>query len=129
MMDQYSQILLIFFILIILFPLVNILSTLYQRHFKDYTSETEFFLNTHNLTCIRSSYPNKDDWKDAPFQKPPLVSFQLGTIKVLGFMVSYSEVDYKILHCLDQDDRGVIVWREIRTTIFSRAKFCFKIIS
>lgn len=125
-MEKYIGILTTLFFLILLFPFVNIATTLYDRHLRNYDKTVEQFLSDHLLTKIRVSYPTKIDWKTSPFEKPPNFSFSLGTLKVLGMRVSPFKIEHKIIWCQNENQEIVKIWMELKTAIFTKTRFNLK---
>ncbi len=94
----------------------------YRRYLKSYKQEIYDFFTTHGLTVQDIYTPDKNDWTNSPFNKPPSFKLSLVIISINGSLVTWTDQKYKII----QTDKGQRIWLEIETTYFKKPKLTFK---
>lgn len=115
-------ILLVFAISFAIFITVGQTKLLYRRHLKSYRMEIETYLKSHGFTLEDSHSPNKNDWNNSPFVKPPVFRLSLVVISINGSPVTWTDKKYKIIETLE----GKRLWLEIETTYFRKPILTFK---
>ena len=112
----------IILVIIIIFSRSSIL-LLIRRHFKTYDEQILEFLKANGLNQTGRHKPTKADWQNAPFDKPPIISFSFIQIQFLGMHITSKDTRYEII----ETNENKHVWIEINTRIFYPAKLNFKI--
>jgi len=119
----------LFFIIISVFLLYltyNQVRVLYYRNFKSFDTEIEEFLTSKNYQLIEKRKPNKDDWKNSPFKKPPDFQVSLSIVKINGVTVTWTDLKYKVIIGKNKNETKKI-WLEIKTTYFQKPKLKFEL--
>lgn len=107
-----------------LYLISNQIRILYYRNFKSFDKEIEEFLRLHNYKLIEKRSPNKVDWKESPFKKPPNFKVSLYTVKINGIPITWTDFRYKVI-IVTNGNKVKQVWLEIKTTYFQKPKLKF----
>ena len=108
----------------IIYVTYNQIRVIYYRNFKSFDKEIEEFLKTNNYEFIEKRKPNKEDWKNSPFKKPPNFEVSLSVIKINGLPVTWTDLKYKVIIGKNKNNKKKI-WLEIKTTYFQKPKLKF----
>ena len=112
---------------IIIYVTYNQIRVIYYRNFKSFDKEIEEFLKSNNYEFIEKRKPNKEDWKNSPFKKPPNFEVSLSIIKINGIPVTWTDLKYKVIIGKKNENRTKKIWLEIKTTYFQKPKLKFNI--
>jgi|TARA_B110000037_G_C16742143_1_gene351653 hypothetical protein len=108
----------------IIYVTYNQIRVIYYRNFKSFDKEIEEFLKSNNYEFIEKRKPNKEDWKNSPFKKPPNFEVSLSVIKINGLPVTWTDLKYKVIIGKNKNNKKKI-WLEIKTTYFQKPKLKF----
>lgn len=111
----------------IIYVTYNQIRVIYYRNFKSFDKEIEEFLKSNNYEFIEKRKPNKEDWKNSPFKKPPNFEVSLSIIKINGIPVTWTELKYKVIIGKKNENKTKKIWLEIKTTYFQKPKLKFNI--
>ena len=110
----------------IIYVTYNQIRVIYYRNFKSFDKEIEEFLKSNNYEFIKKRKPNKEDWKNSPFKKPPNFEISLSIIKINGIPVTWTDLKYKVI-IGKNENKTKKIWLEIKTTYFQKPKLKFNI--
>lgn len=110
----------------IIYITYNQIRVIYYRNFKSFDKEIEEFLKSNNYEFIEKRKPNKEDWKNSPFKKPPNFEVSLSIIKINGIPVTWTDLKYKVI-IGKNENKTKKIWLEIKTTYFQKPKLKFNI--
>jgi hypothetical protein len=110
----------------IIYITYNQIRVIYYRNFKSFDKEIEEFLKSNNYEFIEKKKPNKEDWKNSPFKKPPNFEVSLSIIKINGIPVTWTDLKYKVI-IVKNENKTKKIWLEIKTTYFQKPKLKFNI--
>ncbi len=102
----------------------NQIRIIYYRNFKSFDKEIEEFLKSNSYQFIEKRKPNKEDWKESPFKKPPNFEVSLSIIEINGAPVTWTDLKYKVIIGENESHKNQI-WLEIKTTYFQKPKLTF----
>ena len=108
----------------IIYVTYNQIRVIYYRNFKSFDKEIEEFLKSNNYEFIEKRKPNKEDWKNSPFKKPPNFEVSLSVIKINGLPVTWTDLKYKVIIGKNKNNTKKI-WLEVKTTYFQKPKLKF----
>jgi|TARA_R110001606_G_C15202636_1_gene631882 hypothetical protein len=111
----------------IIYVTYNQIRVIYYRNFKSFDKEIEEFLKSNNYEFIEKRKPNKEDWKNSPFKKPPNFEVSLSIIKINGIPVTWTDLKYKVIIGKKNENKTKKIWLEIKTTYFQKPKLKFNI--
>ncbi len=111
-------------VLLIIYVTYNQIKVIYYRNFKSFDKEIETFLKSNNYQLIEKRKPNKEDWKNSPFEKPPNFKVTLSVVKINGLPVTWTDLKYKVI-IGKKENRTKQIWLEIKTTYFQKPKLNF----
>jgi len=110
----------------IIYVTYNQIRVINYRNFKSFDKEIEEFLKSNNYEFIEKRKPNKEDWKNSPFKKPPNFEISLSVIKINGIPVTWTDLKYKVI-IGKNENKTKKIWLEIKTTYFQKPKLKFNI--
>jgi hypothetical protein len=110
----------------IIYVTYNQIRVINYRNFKSFDKEIEEFLKSNNYEFIEKRKPNKEDWKNSPFKKPPNFEVSLSIIKINGIPVTWTDLKYKVI-IGKNENKTKKIWLEIKTTYFQKPKLKFNI--
>ncbi len=115
-------ILLVFAISFAILITVGQTKLLYRRYLKSYKLEIETYLKSHGFTFEDAHSPDKNDWNNSPFVKPPFFRLSLFVVTINGTPVTWTDKKYKIIETYE----GKRIWLEIETTYFRKPVLAFQ---
>ncbi|TAH19906.1 MAG: hypothetical protein EAZ08_07540 [Cytophagales bacterium] len=93
---------------------------IYERSFKDYDKEIKKYLKDNDLTYIETKKNiGYADWRDSPFDKPPIIDVQVQINDQ-----SYSKTKYKIV-IASRNGKKYKVWVKIISRFYSDIEIVF----
>ena len=111
----------------IIYVTYNQIRVIYYRNFKSFDKEIEELLKSNNYEFIEKRKPNKEDWKNSPFKKPPNCEVSLSIIKINGIPVTWTDLKHKVIIGKKNENKTKKIWLEIKTTYFQKPKLKFNI--
>lgn len=101
---------------------VGQLRLIYRRYLKSYKEEIGSYLNSRGLTLDVAYTPTDYDWKNSPFEKPPLFRISFAIVTINGTLVTWTDTKYLVINTTQNRN----IWLEIETTYFCKPKLTFK---
>lgn len=101
---------------------VGQLRLIYRRYLKSYKEEIGSYLNSKGLTLNVAYTPTDYDWKNSPFEKPPLFRISFAIVTINGTLVTWTDTKYLVINTIQNRN----IWLEIETTYFCKPKLTFK---
>jgi hypothetical protein len=98
----------------IIYVTYNQIRVIYYRNFKSFDKEIEEFLKSNNYEFTEKRKPNKEDWKNSPFKKPPNFEVSLSVIKINGLPVTWTDFKYKVIIGKNKTKK---IWLEIKSHV------------
>ena len=121
-MTIFEFIVLIFAFSFAILIMVGQTRLVYRRYLKSYKQEIESYLKKLGFTLEVTYSPNKNDWFNSPFVKPPTFKTSFLVVSINNMPITWSDKKYKIV----QTSEGKKIWLEIETTYFKKPIFTFK---